>query len=71
MRMDPTGEQDVIEHAFLCVLFADVISRAEKRTILGRLAVFKATQPCCDSLCVACRVRRSCDVAVTDLLASG
>lgn len=65
-----TAEGDVVLSAYLCALFADVISAAQKREMMSRLGALKETLDCPPGGCGGCPRLRACEEAVQDIMAS-
>lgn len=71
MRINlPAAEADVVEAAFLYVLYSDVVSKPHKREMMARLASMKQTLDCAPPGCGGCRLRPMCETRVLDIMAS-
>ena len=71
MRLNlPVTESDVVEAAFLYVLYSDVVSRPHKREMLARLASMKQTLEGAPRACGCCGLRPKCETQVLDIMAS-
>lgn len=64
------AEGDVFELACLYVVVSDVVSTAQKRDIMRRLAHKKLTIPCPEGGCSACPRRTACEDAALTIMAS-
>ncbi|WP_431857507.1 hypothetical protein [Azospirillum sp.] len=63
------AEADVVEAAFVYVLYSDVVSRRQKREMLGQLAAMKQTLACAPRACDSCRLKPMCETRVLDIMA--
>ena len=71
MRINlPAAEADVVEAAFVYVLYSDVVSRPHKREMMARLAAMKQTLDCAPRACAGCRRKPACETRVLDIMAS-
>lgn len=64
------AEADVVEAAFVYVLYSDVVSRPQKREMLGQLAAMKQTLACAPRACASCRLKPMCETRVLDIMAA-
>lgn len=64
------AEADVVEAAFLYVLYCDVVSRPHKRAMMAKLAGMKQTLACAPRACDGCGRRPACETRVLDIMAS-
>lgn len=64
------AEADVVEAAFVYVLYSDVVSRPHKRAMMGRLAMLKHTLACAPRACAGCSRRQGCESQVLDIMAA-
>ncbi len=64
------AEADVVEAAFVYVLYSDVVSRRHKREMMGKLAAMKQTLECAPRACATCRRKPACETRVLDIMAS-
>lgn len=71
MRINlPAAEADVVEAAFLYVLYSDVVSKPHKREMMARLACMKQTLDCPPHVCRTCLRKTTCETRVLDIMAS-
>ena len=63
------AEADVVEAAFVYVLYSDVVSRRQKREMMARLAAMKQTLACAPRACASCRLKPTCETRVVDIMA--
>lgn len=71
MRINlPAAEADVVDAAFLYVLYSDVVSKPHKREMMAKLARMKQTLDCPPHVCDVCRRKASCETRVLDIMAS-
>lgn len=63
------AEADVVEAAFVYVLYSDVVSRPQQREMLARLAAMKQMLGCAPRACDTCRLKPSCEMRVLDIMA--
>ena len=71
MRINlPATEADVVEAAFLYVLYSDVVSKPHQREMMLKLASMKQTLECPPHACSTCARKPSCETRVLDIMAS-